>query len=358
MKRRTFIKQNVLAGAAFAIGMPEIRPPKDKLGVALVGLGGYSTGQLGPALQETRHCYLAGIVTGSPWKIPKWQEQYGIKDKNVYNYENMHTIADNDEIDIVYVVVPTGLHMKYSLIAANAGKHVWCEKPMAMTPEECTRIIDTCNKNKVKLSIGYRMQHEPDTQTIIGYASSKPYGDFKRVEAMAGYNGGGSGKGWRFEKEMGGGALYDMGVYAINGIRYATGMEPVEVVKAEQSTRRPKVFTEVDETTSFQLRFANGLLADGKTSVGQSINHLRVDCEDGWYELRPMQSYSGIKGRTSDGKIIDQNLGDQQARQMDDDALAIKENRPVMVPGEEGRRDIRIVRAILEAAKTGEGVGI
>jgi len=357
MHRRTFVKNMALSTVALACGNPQIVNQQGKLGVALVGLGSYSTGQLAPALQETGHCYLAGIVTGSPWKIPKWQRQYGIKDQNVYNYENMHTIADNDEIDIVYVVVPTGLHMKYSLIAANAGKHVWCEKPMAMTPQECTRIIDACHKNKVKLSIGYRMQHEPDTQTIIGYAGSKPYGEFTGLEAMAGYNGGG-GAGWRFQADMGGGALYDMGVYPINGIRYATGMEPVEVLQAEQSTKRPEIFTEVDETTTFQLRFANGLIANGKTSVGESINHLRVDCENGWYELRPMQSYSGVKGRTSDGKVINEQGRDQQARQMDNDALAIKKDQQVLVPGEEGRRDIRIVRAIMEAAETGSVVKI
>ncbi len=358
MQRRIFIRKTTFSTAALVLGLPKFRRPKDKLGVALVGLGSYSTGQLGPALQQTKHCYLAGIVTGSPWKIPKWQRRYGIKDRNVYNYDNMHTIADNDEIDIVYIVVPTGLHMKYSLIAANAGKHVWCEKPMAMTPEECTRIIEACRQNKVKLSIGYRMQHEPDTQTIISYAKSKPYGDFKHVTAMAGYNGGGNGKGWRFERDMGGGALYDMGVYPINAIRYATQMEPIEVIRAEQSTQRPQIFTEVDETTTFQLRFANGLIADGKTSVGQSINRLRVDCQRGWYELAPMQSYSNIRGHTSDGKRIDQMLGDQQVRQMNDDALAIKEDWPVLVPGEDGHRDIQIVRAIIEAAQTGEVVQI
>lgn len=350
--RRNFIKQAAFAGASLSLAFCNpaiITSKKEKLGVALVGLGSYSTYNLAPALQQTKHCYLAGIVTGSPHKIPDWQKKYGIKDQHVYNYENMHQIADNDEIDVVYIVVPTGLHAKYAIIAANAGKHVWCEKPMAMNIPECQAIIDACRKNKVKLSIGYRMQHEPNTQTVIQYASTLPYGKINTVKALAGYRGGG-GSGWRFQKDMGGGALYDMGVYTINGIRYATGMEPIAVRSAQQINARPELFTEVDETTSYELEFERGLIAYGKTSVGESMNQLRVECEKGWYELSPMQSYNGVVGQTSDGIQLDTYIVNQQVRQMDDDALAILNNTEVLVPGEEGLRDIRIVKAILASA--------
>ena len=120
---------------------------KDKIGVALLGLGSYATYQLAPALQQTKHAYLAGIVTGSPDKIPTWQKKYGIPDQNVYSYDNMHEIANNDDIDVVYIVTPTGTHAKFAIAAANTGKHVWCEKPMAMTVEECQSIINACTKN-------------------------------------------------------------------------------------------------------------------------------------------------------------------------------------------------------------------
>lgn len=110
--RRAFIKKSGLLIAASTLPIPNFLFPKRKenLGVALVGLGNYSTGQLAPALQETDFCELKGIVTGSPEKIPVWQRKYGIKDQNVYNYENMGDIASNDEIDVIYIVLPTGLH--------------------------------------------------------------------------------------------------------------------------------------------------------------------------------------------------------------------------------------------------------
>ena len=347
--RRTFLKKSGLLLSATLLPFPGcIASSRDKLGVALVGLGYYSTDLLAPALQLTDHCELKGIVTGSPEKIPVWQKRYGIKDTNVYNYQNMHEIANNDEIDVIYIVLPTGLHAEYAIKAANTGKHVWCEKPMARTAKECQQIIDACNKNKVKLSIGYRMQHEVNTQTIMKWAETKPYGDIKNVISEAGYNGRTINP-WKLKKEMGGGAIYDMGVYSINAARYSTGMEPVAVT-AKQSTNRPDIFTEVDETTSFKMEFPGGILVDGKTSFGESLNNLEVTASNGWYYLRPMQAYSGVQGKTSDGKFLAPMRKNQQAVQMDDDALSIINDTKVMVPGVEGKKDIHIVEMINEAA--------
>ena len=351
--RRQLIKRAGLGAALLSTGAGRrlwASTPKRKLGVALVGLGYYSRDLLAPALQLTEYCELTGIVTGSPEKIPVWQRKYGIKDANVYHYGNMHTIANNPDIDIIYIVVPTGLHMKYSVIAANAGKHVWCEKPMAMNVQECQNIIDACQKNKVKLSIGYRMQHEPNTQTVMQYASSRPYGAIQRVNTIAAYAGNGApADNWRMQAHMGGGALYDMGVYAINGARYATGLEPLAIT-AKRDFSHPR-FTEVDNTTSFTLEFPQGIVATCKTSVVESGNHLKVDAENGWYKLDPMSEYNGVVGVTSDGKKLDKFLANQQAKQMDDDALAILKNTPVLVPGEEGMRDIAIVRAAIESSE-------
>lgn len=365
--RRRFIKTSTLAGASLLLGACNAKSQsnsniivptqKKKLGIALVGLGYYSSGLLAPALQLTKHCELKGIVTGTPSKIPTWQKKYGIADKNVYNYENMHEIANNDEIDVVYIVVPTGLHAKYSIIAAHTGKHVWCEKPMAMNVKECQSIIDACNKNKVKLSIGYRMQHEPNTQTVISYAKSKPFGNIQSMLAYAGYAGGG-GSGWRFQKNLGGGALYDMGVYTINGIRHALQDEPIAVKSAKQFTDRPALFKEVDETTEYELTFKSGIIATGKTSVGNGYNQLKVTCENGWYELQPMQSYSGVQGQRSDGVLLNTYIENQQAKQMDDDALSIINNQEVLVPGIDGLKDIRILNAIQKSAKIGKEVKI
>ena len=349
---RRFLKQAGSALAASTIGFPSVllSDAEAPLGVALCGLGNYSTTQLAPGLQRTEHCELRGIVTGSPDKIPGWQRRHGIPDANVYSYETLPDIANNDDIDVVYIVTPPGVHARDAIKAADAGKHVWCEKPMAMNAEECRSIIDAADRNGVQLTVGYRLQHEPNNQTIIRYGEEEAYGAVTAVETGAGYNGAHPDPDdWRRDAELGGGALYDMGVYPINAARYATGMEPVAVTGRLWSERE-EMYSEVPEFATFELEFPGGVGAKGETSFGKSTNYLDVECTDGWYRLRPFQSYSGVQGRTSDGTRLPPAGGDQQARQMDKDAQAILNNEPPVVPGEEGLADIRIVNAIMKSS--------
>jgi glucose-fructose oxidoreductase len=349
MKRRQFIGQTLAGVSGLVISQSAfsnilIPQKKDRLGVALVGLGYYSTDLLAPALQLTQRCYLAGIVTGTPAKAEKWKKQFNIPDKNIYNYDTFDSIANNPDIDVIYIVLPPALHASYSIRAANAGKHVWCEKPMAMTVAECKSMIDACNKNKVKLSIGYRMQHEPNTQKIIQYRKELPFGKITSVTAAAGYFDGRTDH-WKQNKKLGGGSMYDMGVYPLNATRYSTGLEPIAVT-ARQSTTRPDIYKDVDETMAFDLEFPGGITAKCETSFGKGMNDLQITCKNGWYKLSPFQAYNGINGETSSGIKLNATIPNQQARQMDDDALAIMQQKPVLVPGEEGLKDIRVVEAI------------
>jgi glucose-fructose oxidoreductase len=349
MKRRQFIGQTLAGVSGLVISQSAfsgiiIPQKKERLGVALVGLGYYSTDLLAPALQLTQRCYLAGIVTGTPAKAEKWKQQFNIPDKNIYNYDNFDSIANNPDIDVIYIVLPPALHASYSIRAANAGKHVWCEKPMALTVAECKSMIDACNKNKVKLSIGYRMQHEPNTQKFIQYRKELPFGKITTVTAAAGYFDGRTDH-WKQNKKLGGGSMYDMGVYPLNATRYSTGLEPIAVT-ARQSTTRPDIYKDVDETMAFDLEFPGGITAKCETSFGKGMNDLQVTCKNGWYKLSPFQAYNGINGETSSGVKLNATIPNQQARQMDDDALAIMQQKPVLVPGEEGLKDIRVVEAI------------
>jgi glucose-fructose oxidoreductase len=361
LTRKKFVKQLAAAGtglylsqSAFAnIMVPQ---QKEKLGVALVGLGYYSTDLLAPSLQLTNHCELKGIVTGTPAKAEQWKKIYKIGDKNIYNYQSFDTIANNPDIDVIYIVLPPSMHAEYVIRAAKAGKHVWCEKPMAISVSECQQMIDACNKNKVKLSIGYRMQHEPNTQQIIRYQKEITYGKVLKAEAAAGYFDGRTNH-WKQIKKMGGGSMYDMGVYPLNAVRYSTGLEPVTVT-AKQSTTRPQIYTEVDETMVFDLEFAGGVTAHCETSFGKGMNELTVTCEKGWYKLSPFQAYSGINGVTSKGTNLNSHIPNQQAKQMDDDALAIKNGTQVLVPGEEGLKDIRVVEAIYRSVAENRRVTI
>ena len=359
LSRRRLLKQFGATAALASTGLSAhalARKPQRKLGVALVGLGFYSTDWVAPALRLTKHCELRGIVTGSPEKIPEWQEKYGIKDSNVYNYDNMHTVADNPEIDVIYVVTPTSTHREFCLIAANAGKHVWCEKPMAMDEQECQDIIDACRKNNVKLTVGYRLHHEPNTQAIMTLADTQPFGKIETLNVVAAYAGSNFDKDhWKLRWDMGGGAMYDMGVYCLNGARYGAGEEPIAVETRHEVTH-PDVFTAGDSTTHFTLTFPSGASAQCMTSMVKPGNKLEVSCANGWYRLGPMSEMDEVRGETSAGHQLNKEIPSQQAAQMDNDALAILNDTPVIVPGEEGLRDIRLVRAVFESIEKGRAI--
>jgi glucose-fructose oxidoreductase len=350
--RRKFIATAAgsVAGLALVPSFANIIVPqkKEKLGVALVGLGYYSTDLLAPALKLTTRCELKGIVTGTPAKAEKWKQQHNLADKNIYNYQDFDKIANNPDIDVIYIVLPPSMHAEYSIRAAKAGKNVWCEKPMAVSVAECQQMIDAAKSNKVKLSIGYRMHHEPNTQQIMRYARELPFGKMRDLTVSAGYFDGRTDH-WKQKKNMGGGVTGDMGVYPLNAARYTTGLEPIAVT-AQASTTRPEIYKEVEETMSFDLEFPGGIKASCLASFGKSMNELQVNCANGWYKLAPFQAYGGIKGTTSTGLSLDASIPNQQARQMDNDAIAIIDNQAVMVPGEEGQRDIRVVEAIYKSA--------
>lgn len=325
-----------------------------KLGVALVGLGSYAGGQLAPALQQTGHCYLAGIVTGTPSKIPVWKEKYNIPDQNIYHYENFDTIKDNKDIDIVYVVLPNAMHAAYTIRAAQAGKHVICEKPMAITVEDCDRMIEACKRAGKMLSIGYRLHFELYNQEMIKLAKEKTFGDLTGMSAAFGFRA--SSGIWRLNKALaGGGPLMDVGIYCVQGFCYVTGMEPVAVTAQEGRKTDPEKFKEVEESLTWEFEMPNGIRAKGMSSYSENVNFLRAEAERGWFQLSPAYSYGGLRGETAVGKM-DFPQVNQQALQMDDFALAIKNNRPSPVPGEMGRRDVKLLQAIYEAMRTGKRI--
>jgi predicted dehydrogenase len=159
LDRRDALK-SIIVGSVASIFSPNTllastAKKKEKLGIALVGLGYYSTDLLAPALQTTEKCYLAGIVTGTPEKAEKWKQKYNIPDKNIYNYQNFDSIANNPDIDIVYVVLPPSMHKEYTIRAAKAGKHVFCEKPLCSNDSEANRLSEIAKGRNVVLQVGH-----------------------------------------------------------------------------------------------------------------------------------------------------------------------------------------------------------
>lgn len=352
--RRHFIHLGAAAAVTPFLNLRAQEAGGKKLGIAFLGLGDYATKHLAPAVKHTSNAWVAGVVTGSPDKVPAWQEQYQLKDGNIYNYENFDSIKDNKDIDVVYVVTPTGLHADFSIRAAQAGKHVICEKPMAPTVEDCNRMIDAAKKAGVTLQIGYRLHWDPYHLQLMDAIRTKQFGDWKSIEVANGYrvNNFTGHNAWRIKKDMGvAGALYDVGVYAVQGALYTAQVAPVSVT-AKKSTDRPEIFSEVPETYEWTLEFPGGRKSDGFSSYGRSGNYVRADLEKGKMEIAPAYGYGGQKGFTPDGPM-NHPVVNQQALQIEGQIAAILANEESRVPGEMGRRDIAVIRGIVEAAETG-----
>ncbi len=327
-----------------------------KLGIALVGLGGYATGQLAPALQQTEHCYLAGIVTGTPSKATVWKEKYNIPDKNIYSYDNYDAIKNNPDIDIIYVVLPNSMHAEYTIRGFEAGKHVICEKPMAITVEDCDKMIAASKKANKFLSVGYRLHFEPHNLEMKRLGKLQIHGNIKKVSGGFGFIAGPDQ--WRLDKKMaGGGPLMDLGVYCIQGMCYTTGLEPIAVTAQEGAKTDLERFKTVEQSLSWQFEFPNGIIGEGISSYNDNYNYLKAEAATGSFELKPAYNYGGIKGTTPNGVMNFPQIN-QQAAQMDGIALSIKNNQPSIVPGEMGRRDVKYLQAIYEAMRTGKKVMI
>jgi|ERR1700676_916684 len=346
-----------LLGRGFALDAPV---PHKKLGWAIVGLGSLSINQILPAFDKCGKSKVVALVSGHPDKANRLALQYGVNPKNIYNYQNYDNIRDNPEVDIIYIVLPNGMHAEYTIRGHQAGKHVLSEKPMAKTPADCQAMIDAARKANRKLMVAYRCRYEPNNLEMIRMAHEKVLGPVQVFVSDHGFNIGDPAQ-WRLNKALaGGGSLMDIGIYSLNAARYITGEEPVELNAMSYTSPDDVRFKEVEETTIFQLRFPGGALANCSSSYGYAgQNRYRAIATEGWFELEPATSYSGLHMRIHRGDTIEEPslpVTDQFAVEMDHMSGCVMQDKQPLTPGEEGLRDLTIMMAIYESARTSKSV--
>jgi predicted dehydrogenase len=356
--RRSALTQ-IAAGTA-ALALPRrvlgaAPPPPRRIGFALVGIGKLTQKQLIPALRATRVARLAALVSGHPDKAKQVASENSLAERNIYSYETFDRIADNPDVDVVYVVLPNSMHAEYSIRAARAGKHVFCEKPMAVTPAECEQMIAAARKAKRQLGIGYRLHFEPYNQELVRLARSREIGAPKFITATAGTIPVEPGQ-WRLDKKLaGGGSMVDIGIYALQAVRAVSGEEPVSVSARMTITDRAK-FKDIDETLAFSMTFPGGVAASCVSTYAAHVSRVEVATDRERFGLEPALYYHGIKGFRSDAKPFVFPDIDQFAAEMDDFAICVRDGKPTRVPGEEGLRDVRIIDALYRSAATGRDI--
>jgi glucose-fructose oxidoreductase len=353
------------AVAPAAAQVPDIRLPEapgQKVGWALVGIGGLTANQILPAFPKCQKSKVVSFVSGRPEKAARFAEVHGVPAKNIYNYETFDKIADNPDIQAVYIVLPNSMHAEYTIRALKAGKHVLCEKPMATSAADCEKMIAAATAANKKLMVAYRCRYEPNNQLAIKMAqdsSDAGMGPTRVIMAEMGFNIGNPGQ-WRLKKAMaGGGSMMDIGIYALNAARYLTAEEPTEVYAQISTTPNDVRFAEVEENITFQLRFPSGILANCVSSYGTSFNKFRVNKRLGAFELDPATPYTGLRMRVfRGGAIEDRSLPQRDHFQLEMDHFSecIQTNKDPLTPGEEGLKDMKIIEAIYESGRTDKAI--
>ena len=329
---------------------------KRKIRYAVVGLGWIAQEDVLPAFAHAENSQLVALFSEDPTKRQELGDQYGVQ---AYSYEEYDKYLKSGEIDAVYIALPNHLHREYTVKAAKAKVHVLCEKPMAVTEQECEEMIRACQENNVKLMIAYRLHFDKANMQAVEIVQSRQtralriFNSVFTQEVVEGNV--------RLEPiSVGGGTVYDMGVYCINAARYLFQDEPIEVF-AISASKGEKRFEEIDEMTSAILRFPQQRLATFTSSFGTtSVSTYQVVGTKG--ELRMDKAYSYL-GELKQQVTINQQTqeesfpaGDQFAAEIIYFSDCLLNGQHPEPSGEEGLADVRIIRAINQSAQTGQPV--
>ena len=349
--------------------LPETPPPAPKpgsVGVAVVGLGGYAIGKAMPALAAAEGTHVAAVVSGNPEKAATVAAAYGLPQDAVYSYDNFAEIAEDPRIEAVYIVLPTGLHADWTEYAFAAGKHVICEKPMALTSDECARMIAAGKAAGRKLMIAYRCHFEPVNLAATELVRTGTIGAVQRIETANNYRVGDEtpATNWRLARALaGGGPLEDYGLYGLQAAMYLSGETPVRLsAETVQPAGDPR-FSEIFSTVRAELYFPSGAVAHLETSYDSDPDNMcNVHGATGALLMRPANGYSSnritlLKGEASTPvEAGDSEL--QFSRMCQHFADAIRKDAAIRTPGAMGLRDLKLIEAIYRSAALGEAVDI
>lgn len=325
-----------------------------KIRYAVVGLGYIAQVAVLPAFENAnKNSELTALVSDDAEKLAKLGRKYKVK--QTYSYDQYDELLQSGLIDAVYIALPNHLHNEYTIRAARAGIRVLCEKPMAVTDVECIEMIRTCDENKVKLMIAYRLHFDKANLSAIEIVKSGKIGDpriFNSVFTMQVKDK----DNIRLKSSTGGGTAYDIGIYCINAARYLFQAEPIEVsaITANSGDAR---FTEVEEMLSATLRFPEDRLASFTCSFGAAdVSAYEVVGTEGTLRMDPAYEYAGdlkhtvkIKGKERE-RVFPKH--DQFGPELLYFSNCILNNEQPEPAGREGLADVRIIQAIYESAET------
>ena len=329
----------------------------NRIGFAVVGLGRISEIAVLPAFRHSRKTRVVALVSGDEAKARRMARKFAVPD--YYTYDDYVLALNNPGVDAVFIATTNGTHAEFSVRAAQSGKHVLCEKPMANSVRECQQMIEACSTRNLRLMIAYRKYFEPASVHLKKLVSGGKLGRLKVLHSAFTINlppGKAGSPAWHFDrKQAGGGALVDVGVYCVNTARWLVGSDPTEAT-AHVWTHNPAGFSEVEEHMAFQLRFPEGILLQATSSFGAAqSSFLHVIGDKGWAALNPAYEFSKerrmcgeIGGRWFEKKF---KAMDEFVLELDAFADAIRRRRDPEPNGNEGLKDVAIMQALYKSAR-------
>jgi predicted dehydrogenase len=337
---------------------------KKRIGFAVVGLGHISEIAVLPAFQHSKKAKVVALVSGDAQKARRLAKKFGASD--YYSYEDYVLALNHPKVDAVFIATTNGTHAEYAMRAAQSGKHVLCEKPMANSVAECQEMIAACRAHDVRLMIAYRKYVEPASILLKRLVASGRLGRLKTIHSAFTFTlpfGTPAKPGWHFNrKQAGGGSLVDVGVYCVNAVRWMIGRNPVEA-SGYAWTHHPDRYREVEEHMAFELKFPDGVLLQASCSFGAAqSSFLHIIGDKGWAALNP--AYEFAKQRRMCGEIggrwFEKRFPpmDEFALELDTFAQAIARGRDPGPDGTEGLKDVAIMQAIYRASQEGRPVPI
>jgi predicted dehydrogenase len=348
-----------LAGGTTLATLPRLghsQEPGRKVGYCIVGLGRISMQHFMPACKMSRHSQVTALVSGHRPKADKMAAEYNVPANSIYNYENYDEIRNNKNIDAVYIALPNSMHAEYTIRAANALKHILCEKPMATTVKDCQAMIASAKAANRKLMIAYRCQYEPVNARAIQLIRDGKIGKVQAIESANGfYEVLGE---WRLDKKMaGGGPLMDVGIYSLNAFRYLTGEEPSHIEGYSSVIDHDGRFETVEENDSWTMKFPSGVVASCNTTYGANMpGFYRVHGSKGMIHVEPAFAYQGLhlKAEIKGEPPIDDLNTDKDPAQFvieaDYFSDCVLNDKEPKTDGEEGLRDMQLMAKIYQSA--------
>jgi glucose-fructose oxidoreductase len=323
-----------------------------KIRYAVVGLGYIAQAAVLPAFANAReNSELTALVSSDPLKLQKLSKKYGVK--QTYSYDEFDQCLNEGSIDAVYIALPNSMHHEYTVRAAQAGIHVLCEKPMAVTEEECKAMIRAADQGGAKLMIAYRLHFDEANLKAMESARSGKLGELRIFNSLFCMQ---VGEGnIRLREEMGGGPLFDIGIYCINAARHLFQAEPMSV-SAFNAAGEDARFSSVEEMTGAVLTFPGNRLASFVCSFGASdVSSYQLVGSKGDLQVEmayefasPVKYHLTIGGRTRSYLFAKK---DQFAPELLHFSRCILNDVPPQPSGREGLADIRVIQALMKSAK-------